>query len=275
MTSFLGPGGRQEIGAILVKRTLFKMEDAVRPRKGLAVVRCDEEGCIGFPDQVVQKRQHLLAGLVIEVSRRLICENEEWIVSKAPRHGDALLLTAGESVGKAVEAIGEADVLQDRFRPARGLGRWGPRELKRQEDILHDGERGDEVERLEDESNVRAPEERPVRLREGREVRSINYHPAGGREVDAADEVEKRALARAAPAHQYDGVASVEGQRYTIQDRALGGALRVGLRHVVQVQEGIGAIVRHRNRSVGEETGCCTRLGWGRFIPIRSTMRFV
>ena len=112
--------------------------------------------------------------------------------------GNALLLATGEAVGKGFATVEQADGVQQGFGGGAGDARGDAFQLKGQYDVLQDIQGGDEVEELEDESDILAAEEGAAVLVQGGELDAIQVDGAAIRLVDAADQVEQGALAAAA-----------------------------------------------------------------------------
>src|SRR5438045_1962792 len=62
--------------------------------------------------QLAQQLHNRFAVRRVEVSRRLVGEQDEWIPGNRTRDGDALLLTAGELCGIVLHAMAHADALE-------------------------------------------------------------------------------------------------------------------------------------------------------------------
>ena len=77
----------------------------------------DEDDRLPLVVQLLEDRHDLLGGLRVEVSRRLVGEEDRRIVHEAPRDRDALLLAARELRRRVVPAVREADALEARSSP--------------------------------------------------------------------------------------------------------------------------------------------------------------
>ena len=164
---------------------------------------------------VVQLAQHfhdLLAGGRVEVAGRLVGQDDVGIVDQRPGDGHALLLAAGELGGPVVDPIAQADQPGELDRPLVRLlaelagSLVGQREL----DVLEHGVLRDQVVRLEDEAEVAAADLGELVVVEPRDVATAQEVLAAGRAVEAAQQVEHGALARAGGAHDGDVFAGVD-----------------------------------------------------------------
>src|SRR5690606_33736409 len=85
-------------------------------------------------------------------------------------------------------------------------------EHQRQQDVLADGERVEQVEVLEDEAELAAAEERQLLVADLRRVDAFEADRAGGRRVDGREDVEQGRLATAGRAHNAQGLALRAGE---------------------------------------------------------------
>src|SRR3546814_3730484 len=107
-------------------------------------------------DLLGHRRSHELedlgAGARVEVSGRLVGEDDLRARREGAGHSDTLLLAAGELARPMGEAVSEADGADDRVEPALiGLAAG---EVHGERDVLHGVQRGDEVEALEEEAHL-------------------------------------------------------------------------------------------------------------------------
>src|SRR2546427_2707012 len=70
------------------------MQDLPRLLGRVRVVRHHDDRLVEFVVQALQQPQDLLGGLLVELSRRLVEQDERGIGNDRPRDGDALLLAA-------------------------------------------------------------------------------------------------------------------------------------------------------------------------------------
>src|SRR5207237_109657 len=114
--------------------------------------------------QLAQQLHNRFAVRRVEVSRRLVCEQDEWIPGNRTRDGDALLLTAGELCGIVLHAMAHADALESVLHALLALTARHAAVGKRELDVLIDGEIPDEVERSEDGTNLTVSDRCGLRL---------------------------------------------------------------------------------------------------------------
>ncbi len=117
---------------------------------------CVTSTSVGVPRRVdVAQQVHDVPAVgAVEVARRLVGEQDRRVVGQRARQRDALLLAAGELRRIVMRAAGQADLVEQRAGPRRGVGR--ARDLHRHRDVLERRERRNEVEELEDEADLLA-----------------------------------------------------------------------------------------------------------------------
>ena len=103
--------------------------------------------------QVAQQVHHRFAVLRIQVSGRLVGQQDRRIAGQRARHGHALLLTAGELRGIVLHAVRHAHALQRFLHALLALRRRHAAIGERQLDVLVNGEIADQIESLEDEAD--------------------------------------------------------------------------------------------------------------------------
>ena len=125
---------------------------------GPRVVGDHDDRLAELVDGAAQEVEHLGRGLRVEVARRLVGEDDRRPGGQRAGHGDALLLAAGELGGPVVEAVAEADGVDEAVDP-RVVG-LAAGDRQRQEDVLPRVEDGQQVEGLEDEADLVAAQRR-------------------------------------------------------------------------------------------------------------------
>src|SRR5687768_8579618 len=131
-------------------------------------------------------------------------------------------------------AMGEADAVQQRRRTFPPLGPSVAEGHHRGLDVLHRGERGDEVEALEHEADVTRPQPGEGGVVEGRELLSVEGEGPRRRLVEGSEELQQRALARAARPFDGHELARADGEIDAVESAHLAGA---GAVHPLDVAE--------------------------------------
>src|SRR5687767_11190977 len=137
-------------------------------------VRDEHHGDAVFHVQLLEDVHDLDARPCIEVSSRLVREDDRRLVDQRPRDGDALLLPAGELIRVVIHPLAEADDLEHFLRAAVPFGRFhlvAPAVIEqRQLDVVERRRARQEVEALEDEADLAVPDHRELVLRHPRHV---------------------------------------------------------------------------------------------------------
>src|SRR5262249_54386103 len=131
----------------------------------------------------------------VEIARGLIGQEQGRTARDRARHRHALLLAPRELHGVVMSALAQAYLVEERPRAFERAGTAAQREGPRH--VLEGGERGDEMEGLEDVADGVAPESREVVLVEAGEIHIVDDDAARRRPVEARDETEQGRLAAA------------------------------------------------------------------------------
>ena len=145
---------------------------------------------------------------VMERARRLIAEEHPGLVHERAGNCDSLLFTAGELGRAMAESVTETHGRDYLVEPVPLRTAAG--QIQGKGDVLGGAQGGHEVEGLVHEPDMLAAEQRPVTLREARQVDAGNHDAAGIRGVDAADEIQQGRFAGSA--------ASAHGNRLATQE---------------------------------------------------------
>ena len=211
------PGSRRcvdRVGAGLVDDDAVAQEDdAVGPGGVPRLVGDEHAGRAGVAAGP-QQPQDLLAGVGVEGAGRLVGEDQPAVADDGAGDRDPLLLAAGHLVGEPVGELADADLLERRAAPPCGRRADALAvELARQRDVLGRGQRGDQVEVLEDVADRRTPHPGAALVAERAEVDALDADRAGGRLVEPAGQGEQGRLAGAGRAHDRDQLAGVGAER--------------------------------------------------------------
>src|SRR3954452_13387914 len=195
----------------LADPAVARPDDAITCVSDLGVVRHEDERLAVLPVEPTQGREHVRGALGIKVSRRLVRKDEAWLVYQGSGQRDALLLAARELRRPVAAAVPQAHKVERRLRGVPRRLAPEPGVIARQHHVLDRGQGRDEVDVLEHEAHLVRADARPLALREARHITPVEAQLGGRhppvRSVQQADDVHKRALARARRADDRDHLA--------------------------------------------------------------------
>jgi hypothetical protein len=168
-------------------------------------------------------------GVAVEGTGRLVGQQNRRPVDQGAGQGDALLLAAGQLAGAVVQPAAQADRLEHSPGGGAALGGRPAGEHEGERDVLQGGLRRDEVERLEDHADDAEAEAGQLDGRQAGEVVAGDREGAGGRAVEAAQEVEQGGLAGAGLAQEGDALAAGDLEGDAAEGVHRGGGLAVPL----------------------------------------------
>src|SRR5690348_11499240 len=173
------------------------------------VVRHHDDRLAEFADRLLQEGQDAVRGVRVEVAGGLVGEDQVGLVDQRPGAGDALLLAAGE-LGRAVrEAVGDAQPADQVAEPLPVD--LGPGQVGREGDVLRRGQRGDQVEGLEDEADLVAAQPGEPGVVEPADLLAADERLPRRRPVQAGHAVHERRLAGPRRAHHRGEPAPFDG----------------------------------------------------------------
>lgn len=150
----------------------------------------------------------------IEISGRLVGEEDGRVVDEGAGDADALLLASTELAGEVAGTVGEAYVLE-RGAGLGGVG--GGVEVLREHYVFYGGEIGDEVELLKDEADLVGAKAVEVAGAHGGDVDTVDPEFTGGGAIEAAEEVDEGAFTGAGGAGDGDPLAGYDGEAGAIE----------------------------------------------------------
>ena len=137
------------------------------------------------------------------------------------------------SDGRWLAPVGEPHLLEQLVEP--GLVGLLAGDRERQDDVLLGVEHRQEVEELEDEADVLAPQLRQLRVVEPRDLGAGDLHRARGRLVEAREDVHQGRLAGARRAHDRDELAGADVEVDAAERVDRGLALAVAARQLTRL----------------------------------------
>src|SRR5882757_2284088 len=163
------------------------------------VVSDHDDRLVELAPRPLQEAEDVGAAARVQVAGGLVGEDDRRLAGQCPGDGNALLLAAGQ-LGRAVpQPVGQAHRFDDGVEPV-GVG-LGAGEGQRQPDVLQRRQRGHEVERLEDEADLGAPQQGQLPVGEFAEVRPAQEDVPGRQRVEAGQAVQQGRLAGPGRSH--------------------------------------------------------------------------
>src|SRR4051812_26864958 len=112
--------------------------------------------------QLTQEVHDSIAVLRVEVSGRLVRQQDERVTRDGTRDRHSLLLAPRELRGQVARAVSHADTLERSCGAPMPLGRWHAPIGERQLDIFHHRQIANEIEGLKDEANLPVADHRAL-----------------------------------------------------------------------------------------------------------------
>jgi hypothetical protein len=156
--------------------------------------------------------EDLAAGLRIEVSGRLVGEEERRLVDECPRDGDALALTAGQLVRLMAHPILETDGDQRLFGQLAPLRTWNLRVDERQLHVLQRCGARQKIECLEDETDLLVAHSGQLVVIHRFDRNAVEKVTPRARRIETSDDVHERRLARSGRSHDRDVFTGIDDE---------------------------------------------------------------
>ena len=188
-------------------------------------------------DQLNELAEHMLGRFRIEIARRLVGQKQLRRVGKAAADCGPLLLAARHSRRPVIDAIRKANAAKQFARPRLRLAPRGTADQLRNDDVLKRGKFRQQLMKLIDEADIRAPQPRAVLLRHLGAVAAIDDNAAAGRRLQQACNVQQRRLAGARWADECDRLACPQLGVGPLQHRNITRALAERARHVFKFED--------------------------------------
>ena len=170
-----------------------------------------------FLVEVGEQVHHLAAVLRVEVTRRLVGEDELGVGDDGAGDGHPLLLAAAELLREVLGAVLDGHALHDFRDTLLALGGGDVHVAQRQLDVLIHVQLVDEVEALEHEADVALAELGAVLLLEVAHLLPQQLVAAFRGVVQEAEDVEQGGFAAARRPHDGDKLAVVDFERNAVQ----------------------------------------------------------
>ena len=187
------------------------MEDhAVLDKQDSAGVTCrldrmrDHDDRLTVCVELTEDIKQAVSGFGIERTSRFIGEQELGFCDDRAGDRGALLLTAGDLIGKLIEQIMNAEHLCHRLEPLLHIVILHAGEHERQKDIVAQGEIIKQIEILEDEAKIFSAESGKRFVADFGKRLAVKQHIALCRLVECCKDIEQRGFAGTGFAHDGD-----------------------------------------------------------------------
>ncbi len=181
------------------------MNRTVRHVADSRIVSYGDDGNLPRAVHFAYELEYELAGLIVEISCRLVGKEKRGVFHQRSGNRHSLLLAAGEFAGEVVCALGKPH-----FRQYLHCVCGMFHEFRHEFDVLTCSEGGDQVEELKDKTDARPAVFGNLIFRHPAEICALEEDAAGGRPVDAADQVQQRRFSRAARPEHDDELSRVD-----------------------------------------------------------------
>jgi len=165
------------------------LDFSVRPVGELGVVRDEQDATAVVPVQTRQQIEDDITRMRVEVPSRLIREQPFRAVDEGAGDGDPLLLATGQLRRQRVRLIAQSDFFQQFERPFLPVIIDFPSE-QRCHDVLECRQCRDQVELLEDETDVVEAEVGELFCGQGRDRFAVEQERAIGRTIERTNQAE-------------------------------------------------------------------------------------
>jgi len=175
--------------------------------------KCQAESAIELAHEI----DELSSVARVQIGRGLVSQNKIWAMHNSAGNGDALTFAAGEEIWAVIRTSREADAIESFCDPPPAIGVGEALNEERVLDVFSGGENWDQIESLEDESYLFAPEDRGLGSVKTGCIDPLDKDAAGGRLIDASDEIEERGLSASAGAGDGEEFTAIDGNRERIE----------------------------------------------------------
>src|SRR5690554_5294586 len=209
----------------------------------------DQDDGLALVVQLVEQAHDPGGGGAVEVARGFVAEQDPRPGHQRPGDRHALALAAGELPGQVAGLVGQADALQRLHRPPPALG---ARHAPVHQRLHHVGEHTcprQQVEALEDETHRLVAGHRQLLLVQPGDVAPVQQVAARVRNVQAAEQVHQRRLARARRPDDGHVFVFLDPQVDVVQRREPAVADRIALDDALQLDHRRGQGAAHDSPS--------------------------
>ena len=154
----------------------------------------DHECSFVFLIQFSQQGKQGFSGMRIQISRRLVRENQVRVVNERARHGHPLLFPSGQFTGFVVQAVFQTDLRQQRAGVLDTLCDWPFLHQAGQVGVFQGREFRQEVMKLKHEPDAPVSEPGKLLFRQTENILRFIAHGAVRRSIKGAQDMEQGAF---------------------------------------------------------------------------------
>jgi hypothetical protein len=195
--------------------------EMVRPQLSATFMSCVTMTTV-VPSRECRSRRSPRISSPVRVSRFPVGSSARMtggIDGQGPRNRDALPFPARELLREVRQARAELYETQQLPGALVHLAPRPPAQVQREPDVLHAGERGQQVEELEDEADLVAPHARQLVVREPAERLVVHADLPRRGAVEPSDQVEERGLAGSGRADDRGHLTPADRQAHIVEGR--------------------------------------------------------
>jgi hypothetical protein len=207
---------------------VFQVDKPVAEIDDAAVVGDNDDGAIVLVGKIAQQLQHCAPGVRIESRCGLVGQKDLRIAGKRACQGDSLLLPATEVGWISGTLVGKVDLGEQLADLVAGTGSADTLQLQRDLYIFFGGERGKEIEGLEDKANMAQPYTRQLPLGKTGDLSARNLNASGTAAQYAAHDGQQCGFAASRWAHQEQHFALMDVEVHSLKGRDSGCTLCIG-----------------------------------------------
>ena len=196
----------------------------------------DEDDGVTLGMQVLEQRQHFLAGVRIERAGGFVRQDHLGAVHQRARNRHALLLSARQLIGTVLRAVAQAQAGEQGLRPLAAFTLVAAGIDRRQLHVLRGRDRGQQVVALEHEAEGVTPQRREFVRVQARHVHAAYLVAAFAGAIQAAQDVHQRGLAGAGLSDDGDELAGLDFQAHVVERTQQGVAAAVNAGNPVQFE---------------------------------------
>src|SRR3990172_781057 len=178
-------------------------DPAMRVRGNLLLV-CHNNDGVPFLVQDVEQSHDLIARLAVEVAGRFISQKNRGVRDQGARNSYTLALSAGKFIRLVVRPVCETDAGNGFPGQALSFAATDAAVDEGKLDIVEDIRTGEQIECLEDKSDLLVPYPSQLIVVHVADVRAVELVHSGRRSVEAADNIHERRFPRTGRPHDGD-----------------------------------------------------------------------